>query len=583
MDDRPTSVAQIDFTPRQDVFPSPRDWRDHFIYQLLIDRFDDAKEHPSYDPKTGKRGRDPSVACQFQGGKIKGITRRLDYIKGLGCTAVWISPPFKNRQEDCNSCHGYAMQDFLQVDPRFGTIDDLRELIREAHKRGMYVILDIVINHTGNNWAYPEDKPMPFHETGRHEFGFWRKRDGGRVSAEQAATGALDADDGVWPIELQDPEIYKRRGYIRDFTSAGLDEKINGDFIDLKDIDLSNPKALDTMIRIYKYWIAVTDCDGYRVDTVGHTEPEATSNFCNAIREYCKSIGKDRFFIFAEIVEGDERLQKYVGHNTPADETQEYPVFDAVLDFPLYFVLEEVIKQFSPPNVLRERYEKFRNFYRDFGAAGQYFVTFVDNHDQMVRPYKRFMNGVDDPRQGELAIGYLLSNMGIPCIYYGTEQGFDGGGSSDAYVRECMFGGKWGAFDTTDAHFFNPNHPIYQAIAKIAAVRANEPALRYGREYFREISGDGENFGHPIDSNCTLAFARVLDVTSLIVAMNLTAMERSDCVLVDGNVNPPGATMVNLLKPSQTFTVERNNSGQCFVRLPLSSRSMVILKKAAQP
>jgi glycosidase len=139
----------------------------------------------------------------------------------------------------------------------------------------------------------------------------------------------------------------------------------------------------------------------------------------------------------------------------------------------------------------------------------------------MCRPYRRFMHGQDDPRLGVLAIGYLLTNMGIPCIYYGTEQGFDGAGKEDLYVREAMFGGTWGAFNTSGVHFFNENHPIYKGIARIAQVRAEERPLRYGREYFREISGDGNHFGHPIDGKCTMAFARVLDTTSIVVAMNL--------------------------------------------------------------
>src|SRR5215208_5221951 len=193
MAERPICAKELDFTPRQDVFSSPRDWRDQVIYQLLIDRFDDAGDHPSYHPKEARRGRDPSDSCKFQGGQIKGITRRLDYIRGLGATAVWVSPPFKNRQEDEGACHGYAVQDFLQIDPRFGTIEDLQELTREAHARGMYVILDIVINHTGDNWGYPNDEKLGFNENGQYEFGFWRTRSG---RPEQT----LGPDDAVWPV-----------------------------------------------------------------------------------------------------------------------------------------------------------------------------------------------------------------------------------------------------------------------------------------------------------------------------------------------------------------------------------------------
>src|SRR4029079_17455655 len=130
----------------------------------------------------------------------------------------------------------------------------------------------------------------------------------------------------------------------------------------------------------------------------------------------------------------DDTLKNYVGGNLPVHHQERFPVFDACLDFPLYFVLEEVIKGFKSPAELRDRYEKFRHFYRDFAEAGKYFVTFVDNHDQMARPFRRFMNNVPYQQQGVLAIGYLLANMGVPNVYYGTEQGFDGGGDSDLYV-----------------------------------------------------------------------------------------------------------------------------------------------------
>jgi glycosidase len=576
------SAGDLDFTPVGKVFPSPIDWRDQVMYQLLIDRFDDGKEYPPYDPNTTKRGRDDKQACIFQGGKIKGITRRLDYLKNMGITAIWISPPFKNRQDDPNACHGYAIQDYLSVDPRFGTLEDLQELTREAHARGMYVILDIIINHTGDNWAYREES-NPFREDGsRYEFGYWRRNGGATVTHEQAMNGnPLAADDGVWPREFQNPDFYKRRGWIRNMSSPQGTEKIDGDFFSLKVLDITRPDVIDALIRVFKYWIAVCDIDGYRMDTITHTEPGPTAIFINAIHEYTKAIGKHNFFIFAEIVSDDATLSKYVGHNTPEPgEKDRYPLFNAVLDFPLHFAMADVIKSFKPPTVLRDRYEHFRSFYRDYSEAGRYFVTFVDNHDQMSHPYNRFMNGVDDPRQGCLAAGFLLCNMGVPCIYYGSEQGFDGGGKSESYVRETMFGGQWGAFNTTGFQFFNPDHPIYKQIAAVAKVRASQPTIRYGREYFREISGDGQNFGHPIDGNCTLAFSRVLDATEILIAMNLTPAPRQDCVYTDAHVNPPGAILTDLLSSDgRAYHVEGNDKGQAYVRIPLDGRQMVILRR----
>ena len=110
---RMESVAELDFAARGEVFPSPRDWRDIFIYFLLVDRFDNNEGGiPAYDPDTASEGRDSKEGGVFQGGKLKGIARRLDYIKGLGANTIWLSPVNKNRQEKDDSYHAYGIQDY---------------------------------------------------------------------------------------------------------------------------------------------------------------------------------------------------------------------------------------------------------------------------------------------------------------------------------------------------------------------------------------------------------------------------------------------------------------------------------------
>jgi len=570
MANRIKSAREVDFTPRGEVFSSPSDWRDVFIYFLFVDRFDNNGENlPAYDPSSAPKGRDPEQGKVFQGGNIKGIIRRLEYIHGLGAKAIWLSPVFKNRHERNDTYHGYGIQDFLEVDPRFGTVQDLQELVRQAHAMGIYVILDIIINHTGDNWAYPGDYPYYYWKEvpGPFDFGFWREVD--------SAAGFQD-DDAVWPEELRQPESYKRRGQIRDWNDP--DQAINGDFLSLKELDIAQSNVLDTLIKIYKYWISITDVDGFRLDTVKHMESSATAIFCNAVREYAKRIGKHNFFLFGEIVGDDLTIQRYIGRNSRIPGTNErFPSLDAALDFPLYFVLEEVIKGFLNPAHLRERYERFKMLYADHGEAGRYFVTFVDNHDQMSRPYRRFMHHNPFLGQAVLAIGYLLTSQGVPCIYYGTEQGFDGGGDHDSSVRECMFGGQWGSFESTGHHFFNPEHLIYRGIAKVAAIRGREPALRYGRQYFREISGNGRDFGHPIDGKCTLAYSRILDTSEILITMNLEASPRNDFIAVDANLNPNGQVMVNLLNPQKRVTVERRGPSHA-VRVSLEGHEMAIFK-----
>jgi len=572
MPERIRSIEQVDFTPWGEVFPSPGDWRDVFIYFLLVDRFDNNQENiPLYDPNTTSSGQNWEQGRVFQGGNLRGIIRRLDYILGLGANAIWLSPVLKNRTEKDDTYHGYGIQDFLDVDPRFGNREDLRELVSEAHARDMYVIMDIIINHTGDNWAYPGDYPYYYWKEapGPFEFGSWREVD---------SAAGLQEHDAVWPEELQTPEYYKRRGQIRNWSDP--EQAINGDFLSLKELDINNATVLDTLIKAYKYWISLTDVDGFRVDTVKHMESSATAIFCNAVREYSKRIGKDKFFIFGEIVGDDLTIQQYIGRNSRIPGTNErFPSLDAALDFPLYFILEEAIKGFLNPSHLRHRYERFKTLYSDHGEAGRYFVTFLDNHDQMSRPYRRFMHRNSYRQQAVLAIGYLLTSQGVPCIYYGTEQGFDGGGDHDSYVRECMFGGEWGAFESTGHHFFDPQHPIYKDIAEIASIRDHQPALRYGRQYFREISGNGVDFGYPADGLCTLAYSRILDTTEILITLNLDANPRNDFVTVDAQLTPAGMKMVNLLDPAKQLEVEKHGQRHA-VRVPLDSHEIGIYRLA---
>lgn len=569
------SVSDIDFQPRSTLYPSPIDWRDQVMYFLLVDRFDNNNPHtPAYDPASSNQQRTPGAGHQFQKGNLKGIIRRLDYLKQLGCTTLWLSPILKNRQDMNDTYHGYGIQDFLEVDPRFGSLADLQALTQAAHERDMYVILDVVLNHTGDVWCYPECYPYYYYQDQVYPFGEWH---------EANPASGLQEDDAVWPLELQTPDVFKRRGEIRNWNDAI--ESRNGDFLSLKELDLPQENVLDTLIKVYKYWVSSADLDGFRIDTVKHMEHSATAIFCNAIREYAQRIGKHNFFIFGEIVADDYTIQKYIGRNSRIENTNErFPALDAALDFPLYFILEDVIKGFTSPAFLRARYEEFRNLYADHGEAGQYFVTFVDNHDQMVRPYRRLMHNNPIKQQAVLAVGYLLTSQGIPCIYYGTEQGFDGGGPDDSYVRECMFGGTWGAFDSSGSHFFNPQHEIFQGIKRIAAVRHQQPTLRYGRQYFRETSTDGTHFSHPLDGHCTLAYSRILDTEEILVAMNLDSVPRNDYITVDYKLSAPENMMHDLLATAAGETVNsyriENRNGRAYVRVTIPAYGMVMLKVA---
>jgi glycosidase len=156
---RPARVREIDLPRRQPLFPSPADWRDEVIYFLLPDRFSDGREssRPAVDAAGAPGARDAAFRFdewarsgrdRFQGGTIKGIQSKLGYLAGLGVTTLWVGPVLKQRGH-LDTFHGYAIQDFLDVDPRFGTRKDLVALVSAAHTNGLRVILDVVFNHSG--------------------------------------------------------------------------------------------------------------------------------------------------------------------------------------------------------------------------------------------------------------------------------------------------------------------------------------------------------------------------------------------------------------------------------------------------
>jgi glycosidase len=178
------------------------------------------------------------------------------------------------------------------------------------------------------------------------------------------------------------------------------------------------------------------------------------------------------------------------------------------------------------------------------GDASRFFVTFLDNHDmkERFRPGSTDGPNVFDP-QVVLAVALLFGLQGIPCLYYGTEQGLHGRGSSDQNVREALWG-KPNAFDV--------NHPFFQRIRALSAIRDAHPALRYGRQYFRPISGDGQNFGLSPFAPGVLAFSRILNNTEVLVVANASTQQAFNGHVIidlflhaDGDVfrilNRPGA------------------------------------------
>lgn len=606
---RPDRISEVALPRREKYFPSPHDWQSEVLYFLLVDRFSDGNEdsRPLLDREKLESARRigkkkswkwdlwaQSGSSRWQGGTLKGIASKLGYLQNLGVTTLWISPVFKQRAHE-DSYHGYAIQDFLEVDPRVGTRQDLVDLVAAAHELGMRVILDIIFNHSGANWHYHADAPggefMPHYTTERHEFGRWFGADGKPIDE---ITGPEDA---VWPAELQDPERYTRAG-AGDLGAGGVDdpdaEHKRTDFISLRDFDLSAPGLLHDLARCFKYWIALTDCDGFRLDTLKHVPTQVARTFCHSIKEFAANIGKSDFFLVGEIAGGDYFQDLYL-------DVLERDL-NAALDIgEMRLALTDVALGRRHPLAYFKGFDARDVVMGSHRNIGKRHVSILDDHDHVFGEKVRFSSVAGSSHHVIVGVAIQFFTLGIPCLYYGTEQAFSGPpeeerphlpywGGADYYLREAMFGpehplkegrsglGKgaaridtslpgFGPFGTSGHHCFDESHPTFRRISALAHLRAKLPALRVGRQYLRPTSfldrpfaihGPGE----------LIAWSRILDDEEVLCVVNPHGSEsRGARIVVDSALNPAGSFFTVLINTAgiEKKTVKHRAGSRCVV------------------
>jgi glycosidase len=240
----------------------------------------------------------------------------------------------------------------------------------------------------------------------------------------------------------------------------------------------------------------------------------------------------------------------------------------------------------------------------------------LDDHDMVWRDGKHRFAWKNETGNADLqnahAVGVQLTTPGIPCVYYGTEQCFTGSESmhdenieprhegrvpmADRYVREAMFGGRFGAFATTGCHFFDKNHPTYLRISAIARLRNRQDAigqaLRRGGLFIRETKApeDAEEDFHGPRPGQVVAWSRILEGTAVIVVLNTHGSEpRSAEVTIDANLHPEGSKVTVLYRGdwtdeqlrrgdyAQTLEVKRYPNGRATVVVDLPAAGMAIL------
>jgi glycosidase len=301
--------------------------------------------------------------------------------------------------------------------------------------------------------------------------------------------------------------------------------------------------------------MAVSDCDGFRLDTVKHLSLEDARNFCGALREFADRIGKRNFLIVGEMAGGDEAQDFFIDHLAAARRN-----LSAALDIGgARLILTDVAKGLRPAADYFGAFDEASRGFESHRAFGDRHVSILDDHDHVFGRKLRFSAEIPDAspvkdRQIVAATAIQLFALGIPCLYYGSEQAFagpaasqvpfladQGWGGNDRYLREAMFGPAhprashtadldrqilerdetlpgFGPFGTFDTHAFDPSHPAYRRIAALCATRAGHPVLRAGRQYQRAIRVFGD-FVLPAAGEL-IAWSRILDTDEAIVLVN---------------------------------------------------------------
>lgn len=334
-----------------------REWQDEVIYSIMVDRFNNGSSENDKDL-------DVDDLTAYNGGDFAGITKKLDYLKDMGFTAIWLTPIFDNEE---GGYHGYWINDFYKTEEHFGTIEEFKTLVKEAHDRDIKVILDFVVNHVGPNHPFvsdPEKKDW-FHE--KKEITNWKDQE----------------------------------------------EVENGWIYNLPDLNQDNPETSDYLIDAAKWWINETDIDGYRLDTVKHVPKTFWTKFASAVKEEKKD-----FFLIGEVWDKDPTviasyqdtgIDGFMDFAQNDSQRTAFQKTDQSLSW-LFSNLERNETMFNKPELL-----------------GQ----FIDNHDMSRFTSLAAANNNHPGTRWKQSLAYMYTTPGIPIIYYGSEIALNGGEDPD--------------------------------------------------------------------------------------------------------------------------------------------------------
>jgi len=349
----------------EDELPDIPEWvRDAVFYQIFPDRFCNGDK--SNDPPNTKQWGTVPGSSDFFGGDIRGIISKLDYLESLGINAIYITPIFQSF-----SNHKYDIVDYYSIDPCFGTLEDMKELVRLAHEKGIRIVLDAVFNHCSVKNRFFEDV------------------------AEKGA----DSRFSSWFFVEEYPVVkYPVANY----------ETFGENIPDMPRLNTCNPEVQEYLIGVAEYWTRELDIDGWRLDVAD----EVSHSFWRNFRKRLKAIKKDLFIVGEIWYNASDWLM--------GDE------FDSVMNYPLRQALVDYMA-FGETDSENFVLSLKKIFFSHRRYAPDYFLNLLGSHDT-----PRIMTVCGgDARKLLLSMAFMMTFTGIPMIFYGDETGMEGGGDPD--------------------------------------------------------------------------------------------------------------------------------------------------------
>lgn len=420
-------------------------WTDEIIYFVLTDRFADGD---SSNNQFGQNEYNPNLPHSYHGGDLKGLRAQIPYLKQLGITSLWLTPPVRNaiwsRDHSVTGYHGYWASHFEEVDPHLGDLEAYRALAKSLRAEKIKLIQDVVTNHVADYFRYEGT-----YDPARPWLNF--TKEGQPLQAPFDLNDARDAQHRKAAIYHFTPSIVN----YQDAT-----QKLTWQMSDLDDLNTENPQVIEALKKSFRFWMDSVGIDGIRFDTPLYVDHPFWHQFLHdklatspGLKPHAKQLGIPHFYTFGEtwvhsqpFEEAGEKLaQKYLG-------TSKKPEMDGVLNFPLQQSIHRVFAGGAPTNEIQYRLAREQAY---FPKPWQR-LHFIDNHDM-----PRFAAGTSKMATRQ-ALAFTLTIPGIPVVYYGTEQG----------LTETR-GNLFGKLDTNSADF--------KFMQSLIAMRKSSPCFSRGK------------------------------------------------------------------------------------------------------